>query len=86
MKNQAPLVIKVPRACAQDTEWSKPVQFDAVGSLGEIDLQIKEGLLTSKWLSLGYKITTANGKFYQTKVVMLLPRIMLVNRVCSEYV
>jgi hypothetical protein len=67
----------------QETEWSKPIPFDEVGSVGEITLQLKESLLVSKYYSVGYKVDTAIGKFFQTKVVMFLPRIAVVNKVCA---
>ncbi|PFH58131.1 hypothetical protein XA68_14121 [Ophiocordyceps unilateralis] len=64
-----------------ESEWSKPQSFDAVGSTSEVVLNS-----TSKQreIHLGMTVQSGDGKYKMTKVVTLAPRFVLVNKLGEE--
>ncbi|PHH90856.1 hypothetical protein CDD83_2455 [Cordyceps sp. RAO-2017] len=64
-----------------ESEWSKPQSFDAVGSTSEVVLNS-----TSKQreIHLGITVESGDGKYKMTKVVTLAPRFVLENKLGEE--
>ncbi|KAF4595031.1 vacuolar protein sorting-associated protein vps13 [Ophiocordyceps camponoti-floridani] len=65
-----------------ESEWSKPQSFDAVGSTSEVVLNSS----TSKHreIHLGITVKSGDGKYKMTRVVTLAPRFVLVNKLGEE--
>lgn len=58
-----------------DSEWSKPISFEAVGTSYMVGLHSTGGLDTL----LGVDVQEGHGKYYLSKVVTIKPRFMLWN-------
>ncbi|KAI3405553.2 VPS13 [Candida oxycetoniae] len=62
---------------ADDTVWSLPVSFDAIGQSNQVKLQL---LGQQKEINLGISISEGEGKYNLTKTVTVAPRYVLINR------
>ncbi|KAJ3205144.1 hypothetical protein HDU82_005381, partial [Entophlyctis luteolus] len=69
LRNRA--MIKTP-----DSEWSKPISFEAVGSAFDLLIPLSN---RSQDIHLGVKVNEGEGKYYLTKVVTFAPRFMVKN-------
>ncbi|KAH7312762.1 hypothetical protein B0I35DRAFT_481183 [Stachybotrys elegans] len=64
-----------------ESEWSKPQSFDAIGSTSEVVLN---SLSRNKEIHLGINIKSGEGKYKMTKVVTLAPRFVLENKMGED--
>ncbi|RDA92701.1 hypothetical protein CP533_3692 [Ophiocordyceps camponoti-saundersi (nom. inval.)] len=64
-----------------ESEWSKPQSFDAVGSTSEMVLNSNS---KQKEIHLGITVNSGDGKYKMTKIVTLAPRFVLVNELGEE--
>ncbi|TWU78464.1 hypothetical protein ED733_008917 [Metarhizium rileyi] len=64
-----------------ESEWSKPQSFDAVGSTSEV---ILNSASKTKEIHLGITVKSGEGKYKMTKVVTLAPRFVLKNKLGEE--
>ncbi|KFA74354.1 hypothetical protein S40288_06674 [Stachybotrys chartarum IBT 40288] len=64
-----------------ESEWSKPQSFDAIGSTSEVVLN---SLSRNKEIHLGLTVKSGEGKYKMTKVVTLAPRFVLENKLGEE--
>ncbi|KYK54262.1 vacuolar protein sorting-associated protein vps13 [Drechmeria coniospora] len=64
-----------------ESEWSKPQSFDAIGSTSEVVLTS-----TSKQreIHVGITVKSGDGKYKMTKVITLAPRFVLENKLGEE--
>lgn len=58
-----------------ESDWSKAISFDVVGTSLQASLQLKNGLQTL----LGIDIQEGNGKYYLSKIISIKPRFILKN-------
>ncbi|KAJ3052099.1 hypothetical protein HK097_006900 [Rhizophlyctis rosea] len=65
----------------EDSEWSKPVSFEAVGSSYDVAIPAPTRGLEYR---MGVTITEGEGKFYLTKVVTFAPRFILKNNMDED--
>ncbi|KAI1358803.1 hypothetical protein F5Y08DRAFT_104397 [Xylaria arbuscula] len=61
-----------------DSEWSKPQSFDAIGSTTDVALQ---SATKQSELHVGITVESGEGKYKLTKVVTLAPRFVVKNKV-----
>lgn len=61
---------------ADKTQWSQPVSFEAVGSIMEVTMQVKD---RKEEIHLGMNVELGKGKYALTKVVTITPRFILKN-------
>lgn len=61
-----------------DSEWSKPLSFEAVGSSFKVDVG-KEKLGNPGEIQIGVDIQEGAGKYYMTKVITFSPRFLARN-------
>ncbi|KAG5925451.1 hypothetical protein E4U42_004279 [Claviceps africana] len=64
-----------------ESEWSKPQSFDAIGSTSEVVLNSSS---KNKEIHLGITVKSGEGKYKMTKVVTLAPRFVLKNKLDEE--
>lgn len=64
-----------------ESEWSKPQSFDAVGSTAEVVLNSRS---KDKEIHIGIAVKSGEGKYKMTRVVTLAPRFVLVNKLGEE--
>ncbi|KJZ79741.1 hypothetical protein HIM_01210 [Hirsutella minnesotensis 3608] len=64
-----------------ESEWSKPQSFDAIGSTSEVVLNSSS---KQKEIHLGITVKSGDGKYKMTKVVTLAPRFVLENKLGEE--
>ncbi|KJK94605.1 Vacuolar protein sorting-associated protein [Metarhizium anisopliae BRIP 53284] len=64
-----------------ESEWSKPQSFDAVGSTSEVVLNSAS---KTKEIHVGITVKSGEGKYKMTKVVTLAPRFVLENKLGEE--
>ncbi|QPG98509.1 hypothetical protein C2857_007681 [Epichloe festucae Fl1] len=64
-----------------ESEWSKPQSFDAIGSNSEVVLNSSS---KNKEIHLGITVKSGEGKYKMTKVVTLAPRFVLKNKLDEE--
>lgn len=64
-----------------ESEWSKPQSFDAIGSTSEVVLNSSS---KQKEIHLGITVKSGDGKYKMTKVVTLAPRFVLKNKLGEE--
>ncbi|KAJ1978459.1 Vacuolar protein sorting-associated protein 13 [Dimargaris xerosporica] len=62
----------------EGSEWSKPLSFEAVGSLAEVTIPSVDSA-TLSMVHLGVSVEPGPGKFSRTRVVTITPRYMLKN-------
>lgn len=65
----------------EDSEWSKPQSFDAIGSTSEVVLNSPN---KNKEIHIGITVESGAGKYKMTKVVTLAPRFVLSNKLGEE--
>jgi vacuolar protein sorting-associated protein 13A/C len=61
-----------------DSEWSKPLSFEAVGSAFAVSV-LKEKLGNPGEVLLGVDVAEGSGKYYLTKVITFSPRFLVRN-------
>ncbi|EMG47074.1 hypothetical protein G210_2649 [Candida maltosa Xu316] len=66
---------------AEDTVWSQPMSFDALGQSNELKLQV---LGKQREIDIGVSITEGEGKYNLTKVVSIAPRYIFMNKLEEE--
>ncbi|KAF9111925.1 hypothetical protein BGX27_004234 [Mortierella sp. AM989] len=66
---------------AGNSHWSRPVSFEAVGSIMEIAVQSAE---KKEELHLGLSVDIGKGKYALTRVVTITPRFILKNNLNEE--
>ncbi|KAJ1986508.1 Vacuolar protein sorting-associated protein 13 [Dimargaris cristalligena] len=64
-------------------DWSKPLSFDAVGSLTEVVIP-SLGSTTASTIHVGISVEPGPGKFSRTKVVSFTPRYLLKNNLKQD--
>ncbi|KAI1310241.1 hypothetical protein EDD11_003857 [Mortierella claussenii] len=64
-----------------NTQWSRPVSFEAVGSIMEIAVQAME---RKEEIHLGMNVELGKGKYALTKVVTITPRFILKNNLDED--
>ncbi|KND86587.1 Vacuolar protein sorting-associated protein 13 [Tolypocladium ophioglossoides CBS 100239] len=64
-----------------ESEWSKPQSFDAIGSTSEVVLNSSS---KQREIHLGITVKSGDGKYKMTKVVTLAPRFVLENKLGEE--
>lgn len=64
-----------------DTAWSQPMSFKALGQANEIKLQV---LGKQREVNLGISISEGEGKYNLTKVVTIAPRYVFINKLKEE--
>ncbi|KAG6015320.1 hypothetical protein E4U54_003712 [Claviceps lovelessii] len=64
-----------------ESEWSKPQSFDAIGSTSEVVLNSGS---KNKEIHIGITVKSGEGKYKMTKVVTLAPRFVLKNKLDEE--
>ncbi|KAJ3092913.1 hypothetical protein HK102_000456 [Quaeritorhiza haematococci] len=64
-----------------DSEWSKPLSFEAVGSSYEVQVPASN---KGAVVHLGCQVKEGEGKYYLTKVVTLTPRYIIVNQMNDD--
>jgi vacuolar protein sorting-associated protein 13A/C len=75
--NYEPLQSKT-QVMVDDSEWSKPLSFEAVGSAFAVSVP-KEKLGNPGEVLLGVDVAEGTGKYYLTKVVTFSPRFLVRN-------
>ncbi|CAI5759546.1 unnamed protein product [Candida verbasci] len=66
---------------ADDTDWSPPMSFDAIGQSNEVKLQING---KQKEINLGVTISEGEGKYNLTKVISIAPRYVFMNKLDED--
>ncbi|PHH61768.1 hypothetical protein CDD81_7979 [Ophiocordyceps australis] len=64
-----------------ESEWSKPQSFDAIGSTSEV---VVMSASRQREMHLGLTVQSGDGKYKMTKVVTLAPRFIVVNKVGEQ--
>ncbi|KAG0313845.1 hypothetical protein BGZ97_009846 [Linnemannia gamsii] len=64
-----------------NSQWSRPVSFEAVGSIMEIAVQATE---RPEEIHLGMNVELGKGKYALTKVVTITPRFILKNNLTED--
>ncbi|KAI9155542.1 Vacuolar protein sorting-associated protein [Paramyrothecium foliicola] len=64
-----------------ESEWSKPQSFDAIGSTSEVVLNSTS---RNKEIHVGITVKSGEGKYKMTKVVTLAPRFVIENKMGEE--
>ncbi|KAI0483961.1 vacuolar protein sorting-associated protein 13 [Xylariaceae sp. FL0804] len=64
-----------------DSEWSKPISFDAIGSTTDVVLP---STTKNAELHVGITVDAGEGKYKLTKVVTLAPRFVVNNKIGEE--
>ncbi|KAJ3110151.1 hypothetical protein HK100_003137 [Physocladia obscura] len=64
-----------------DSEWSKPLSFEAVGSSSDLLIPLNN---RDQEIHLGLKINEGEGKYFLTKVVTVTPRFMIKNNMSED--
>ncbi|KAJ3408710.1 hypothetical protein HDV05_004781 [Chytridiales sp. JEL 0842] len=64
-----------------DSDWSKPISFEAVGSSFDVTVPSSMG---GKDAHIGVTITEGGGKYYLTKVVTFSPRFIVKNSMAED--
>ncbi|ORZ00047.1 hypothetical protein BCR41DRAFT_313859 [Lobosporangium transversale] len=64
-----------------NTQWSRPVSFEAVGSIMEIAVQAMD---RKEEIHLGMNVELGKGKYALTKVVTITPRFILKNNLNED--
>jgi len=69
-----------------NSQWSRPVSFEAVGSIMEIAVQAAERQATERpeEIHLGMNVELGKGKYALTKVVTITPRFILKNNLDED--
>ncbi|RLV92227.1 Vacuolar protein sorting-associated protein 13 [Spathaspora sp. JA1] len=62
---------------SDDSTWSEPMSFDAIGQSNELKLQVVGKQMET---NLGINIQEGEGKYNLTKVVTITPRYILINK------
>ncbi|KAJ3037263.1 hypothetical protein HDV00_001828 [Rhizophlyctis rosea] len=65
----------------EDSDWSKPISFEAVGSSYDVAIPSATRGLEYR---MGVTVTEGEGKFYLTKVVTFAPRFILKNNMDED--
>lgn len=60
----------------ESSNWSKPVSFESIGHIGEVDAQIPN---KKTEINLGIKIEEGKGKYKLSKVITFVPRYVVRN-------
>ncbi|KAF8984234.1 hypothetical protein BGZ46_008534 [Entomortierella lignicola] len=68
---------------AGNSQWSRPVSFEAVGSIMEIAVQAAE---KKEELHLGLSVDIGKGKYALTRVVTITPRFILKNNLNEDVI
>lgn len=66
---------------AEDSIWSQPMSFDALGQSNEVKLQITGKQME---IDLGVTVSEGEGKYNLTKVISITPRYIFVNKLEEE--
>ncbi|KAG0246128.1 hypothetical protein B0O80DRAFT_498393 [Mortierella sp. GBAus27b] len=66
---------------ADKTQWSQPVSFEAVGSIMEVTMQLKD---RKEEIHLGMNVELGKGKYALTKVVTITPRFIIKNNLKED--
>ncbi|KAF9185293.1 hypothetical protein BGZ51_009186 [Haplosporangium sp. Z 767] len=65
----------------RDSQWSRPVSFEAVGSIMEIAVQAMD---RPEEIHLGVNVELGKGKYALTKIVTITPRFILKNNLNED--
>lgn len=66
---------------AEETVWSRPMSFDAIGQTSELRLQL---LGKQKEINLGVTILEGEGIYNLTKTITITPRYVVINRLLES--
>ncbi|KAI5970317.1 VPS13 [Candida margitis] len=67
----------------EETVWSRPLSFDAIGQASELRLQL---LGKQKEINLGVTISEGEGIYNLTKTVTITPRYVVINRLSESVI